>query len=57
VPNRAELVNRAEMFHDLINSYGGEPDMADMEMARTLLAEIATALNSAIDVKMKKEAG
>jgi hypothetical protein len=26
VPNREKVVARAEMFHDLINSYGGKPD-------------------------------
>ena len=56
VPNRETLVTRAEMFHDLISSYGGEPDETDMETAKTLLEEIANALNSAIDVKMKKRA-
>ena len=54
VPNREEIVARAEMFHDLVNSYGGEPDEDDMEMARTLLEEIADALISAISVRMKK---
>jgi hypothetical protein len=54
VQNREEMVARAEMFHDLVNSYGGEPDEEDMEVARTLLAEIADALISAIGVRMKK---
>jgi hypothetical protein len=42
------------MFHDLINSYDGEPDEEDMETAKTLLEGIADALNSAIGVRMKK---
>jgi predicted nuclease with TOPRIM domain len=65
IPNREDIVARAEMFHDLINSYDGEPDEDDMESARTLLEEIAKALNSAIikkgqtrlDLEEKRGAG
>lgn len=32
--NREALVARAELFHDLISSYGGEPDEANMESAK-----------------------
>lgn len=54
IPNREEIVVRAEMFHDLINSYDGEPEEEDMESAKALLEEIASVLNSAIGVRMKK---
>lgn len=54
IPNREAVVAQAEMFHDLIDSYGGEPDEADMETAKTILEDIARALKSAISVKIKK---
>ncbi len=52
IPNREAIVARAEMFQDLIDSYDGEPDEADMGAAKALLEEIANALNSAISVRM-----
>lgn len=55
VPNREAVVARAEMFHDLVGSYGGEPDEADMKNAEKLLHEIARALESAIDVTIRKK--
>jgi hypothetical protein len=55
IPNREAIVARAEMFHDLIDSYDGEPDEADMGAAKVLLEEIANALDSAISVRMKKD--
>ena len=54
VPNRKRMVARAEMFHDLINSYGGEPDDDDMERAHGLL-EIGDALKSAIGATNEEE--
>jgi hypothetical protein len=54
IRDREAIVAQAEMFHDLIDSYAGEPDEADMDAARTLLRGIAEALNSAINAKMNK---
>ena len=56
IPKREAIVARAEMFHDLINSYDGEPGEDDMEQARELLEEIANALNVAIDLKLERTA-
>ena len=52
--NRQALANRAEMFHDLISSYGGEPGEEDMIFAKGLLQQLVTALGLAIDERIKK---
>ncbi len=57
IPNRDAIVAQAEMFHDLIDSYAGEPDETDMDEAKTLLEEIADALKSAINARIVKEIG
>ncbi len=54
---RAELAVQAELFHDLISSYGGEPDEVDMERARELLDNIADALESAITTAVNRTQG
>ncbi len=52
IRNRDTIVAQAEMFDDLIDSYGGEPDESDMAEAKTLLVEISEALKSAINAKL-----
>jgi hypothetical protein len=44
IPEREGLESMAEMFEDLITSYGGDPPLTDMQEAKELLEEIVQVL-------------